>query len=225
MDAAKQNPIIEAYIGEYASGKSENAVNRAVELVHKKRQVTLVDLDLVEPFYTLRPIKKQLEELGITVIAWDTKETLGLGEAGSVIKPEMIWVLKRSGDIVLDLGYGVDGARVLNLLVGFKQNPFLKIIAVLNTTRPMTETVDDIIQFVKGLEPVDGLINNTHLGDETTVQLIQEGAKKVNAAAKKLNLPVIATSADERLREQLGAYDQMGNPVRYLKRYMAQTFW
>ena len=54
-------PIIEAYVGEYASGKSENAVNRALELKRQGLAVTLVDLDTVEPCYTLRPIKQELE--------------------------------------------------------------------------------------------------------------------------------------------------------------------
>jgi hypothetical protein len=66
-DELTNQPIIEAYVGEYASGKSENAVNRAVALRRQGRQVTLVDLDTVEPCYTLRPIKKELEELGLTV--------------------------------------------------------------------------------------------------------------------------------------------------------------
>ena len=57
--------IIEAYIGEYASGKSEMAINRALELKNQGRQVTLVDLDTVEPFYTLRILKKDLEEMGL----------------------------------------------------------------------------------------------------------------------------------------------------------------
>ena len=76
-DELTNQPIIEAYVGEYASGKSENAVNRAVALHRQGRQVTLVDLDTVEPCYTLRPIKKELEELGLTVVAWETRDTVG----------------------------------------------------------------------------------------------------------------------------------------------------
>ena len=57
--------IVEAYIGEYASGKSENAVNRALTLAKQGREVTLVDLDLVEPVYTLRPLISLLEEKGV----------------------------------------------------------------------------------------------------------------------------------------------------------------
>ena len=53
----KVDRIIEAYVGEYASGKSENAVNRALAIRGQGLSVTLVDLDTVEPCYTMRPIK------------------------------------------------------------------------------------------------------------------------------------------------------------------------
>ncbi|HHU32421.1 MAG: hypothetical protein ACOX1Y_13965 [Zhaonellaceae bacterium] len=221
----KNEPIVEGYIGEYASGKSENAVNRALFLAGQGRKVTLADLDIVEPFYTLRPIKKQLESLGINVLAWETKETFGLGEAGSIIRPEMRWVLKRDGDIILDIGYGVEGSKTLNLLEGIEDNPYLKIIAVVNTSRPATHRVEDIVEYVATLGRVDAIINNTHLGEETTVDIIQAGSKVVSEAAKRLGIPIIATSAEERFRQELGEKDIVGNPIRYIRRFMPHTFW
>lgn len=218
--------ILEAYIGEYASGKSEVAVNRAIELLNEKKQVTLVDLDLVEPFYTLRPIKNQLSEMGLQVVAWETKETLGLGEAGSTIKPEMRWVLRRPGDIILDIGYGVEGVRVLNLVEGAIGNKNLHIYVVINVGRPMTATVEDIVEYVQSLGAVDGLINNSHLGDDTTLEFIQEGAKIVAESAKLLNLPIIATYMERRFKDEVnGLTDVRGNPVRFLERFMTKTFW
>lgn len=221
----KSEPVIEGYVGEYASGKSENAVNRALSLVKQGRKVTLADLDIVEPFYTLRPIKSELESLGLNVLAWETKDTFGLGEAGTLLRPEIRWVLKRDGDIILDIGYGVEGAKTLNLLEGVKDNPYLKIIAVINISRPLTHTVDDIVEYVASLGRVDALLNNTHLGEETTVQVIQEGAKVVSEAAKRLGLEMICTSAEERFKPELGDKDIMGNPIKYLRRFMPQTFW
>jgi hypothetical protein len=218
--------IIEAYIGEYASGKSEVAVNRAIELLNEKRTVTLVDLDLVEPFYTLRPIKNQLSEMGLYVVAWETTETLGLGEAGSTIKPEARWVLRRPGDIILDIGYGVEGARVLNLIEGANSEKDLHIYVVLNIGRPMTASVNDIIEYVRSLGVVHGLINNSHLGDDTTLEFIQNGAEVISEAAELLNLPVIATYMEKRFNvEVTGSTDVKGNQIRYLNRLMTKTFW
>lgn len=217
--------IVEAYIGEYASGKSEVAVNRALELIGAGRQVNLVDLDLVEPCYTLRPIKKQLEATGMSVIAWETKDTIGLGEAGNIIRPESRWALYRDGDVVLDIGYGIEGAKTLNLIEGVEETPELRIYVVLNTKRPMTSTVNEIIEYLRDLGSIHGIINNTHLGDETTPDTVQEGSRIIREVSEILGVPVVATTAEEKVAEQLGQHDCMGNPVRPLKRYMPATFW
>jgi len=217
--------IVEAYIGEYNSGKSEVAINRALDLLNEGHKVTLVDLDIVEPFYTLRPLKKELENRGLTILAWETKETMGLGEAGNIIKPEMKWALRREGDVILDIGYGVEGAKTLNLVEEKEKNPELRIYAVLNIGRPMTSEEEDIIEYVKSLGPVHGLINNSHLGNETYVEFIQEGAGIISSAAEKLGLPIIATTIDYRLAEKMGPHDCLGNSVRLLYRYMDRSFW
>lgn len=217
--------IIEAYIGEYASGKSENAVNRAIALCRRGLPVTLVDLDTVEPCYTIRPIKRELEGMGITVDAWDTRDTVGLGEAGNIIKGSMRWALKRPGHIILDIGYGVHGAAVFHLIEDAVDNPWLKIIAVINMSRPLTRNIPDIVEYVRSLGRVDALLNNTHLAEETTAQLVQEGAKGVFQAAQKLKLPMTATAAVFEIAAEIGPVDCVGSPVRSLERLMPGAFW
>lgn len=219
------NRIVEAYIGEYASGKSENAVNRALSLVDQGRKVTLVDLDLVEPVYTLRPLIPLLEAKGIHVIAWKTSETLGLGEAGSILHPAMRWALRNEGDVILDIGYGAKGSAILNLLEGIEEEKNFKVLFVVNTLRPMTSSVEKIIEYLDEAGPADGLIANTHLGDDTTVQLMTDGLAMVKEAAKRVNLPVIAFSVDERYKENFPAGSYDGVPVRILKRYLPLGFW
>lgn len=225
MNNVQNEPIIEAYVGEYASGKSENAVNRAIRLQQQGLQVTLVDLDTVEPCYTLRPIKKELEEMGIDVVAWETRDTTGLGEAGNVIKGSMRWVLRRKGNIIMDVGYGVHGAKIFNLIEGAEDNPYLKIIAVINMSRPFTADVNSIMEYVSTLGRVDAVINNTHIAEETTVEIVQRGARGVTEAARKLKIPVMATSAVREIAEAIGRLDCVGNPVWPLDRIMPKTFW
>ena len=217
--------IVEAYVGEYASGKSEVAVNRALDLAEIGRQVTLVDLDIVEPCYTLRPIKKELEQKGITVLAWETKDMIGLGETGNILKAENRWALRRSGDIILDIGYGVEGAKTLKLLEDADSDPDLKVYAVVNIARPMTGSVSDIVQYVQELARIDGIINNSHLGDDTDLEIVQEGVRVVGEAARVLGIPVVATTAVVEFADRIGLVDSAGNPVRKLVRYMPRTLW
>jgi hypothetical protein len=225
MHPAKEQRVIEAYVGEYASGKSEVAINRALFMAALGRQVTIADLDLVEPFYTLRPLKRLLETKGLKVIAWDTRNTVGLGEAGSVIHPGARWVLRNPGDIILDIGYGVQGARSLNLLHGYQESKDLRIYAVINISRPLTNNEKRIVEYVKSLGRVDGLINNTHLGDDTDAATVQQGATVVSNAADQLGLPVIFTAVEEKLAPVIGTIDIRGNPVFVLRRYMPGAFW
>ena len=217
--------IVEAYTGEYASGKSENAVNRAISLAAQGRRVTLVDLDLVEPVYTLRPLIPLLEEKGVRVIAWKTEETLGLGEAGSTLHPAMRWALKNEGDVILDIGYGAKGSAVLNLLEGVDEEKDLKVLFVVNTLRPMTSSVERIIEYLHEAGPADGLIANTHLAEKTTAAMMKEGFAMVREAAAKVALPLVALAVEEQFAPDFpdGVYE--GVPVRLLTRYLPLGFW
>ncbi len=217
--------VVEAYVGEYASGKSECAVNRAVELARRGHRVTLVDLDIVEPCYTLRPIQDELRDAGVDVIAWETRKTVGLGEVGTLLKPQARWALRRPGDVIFDVGYGVAGARTLNLVEGAAADPDLVVLAVINASRPMTASVEDIVEHVRSLGRVDGLINNTHLAEETTAEVVQEGARLVDAAARILGLPMVATTALTEVAAAIGPRDAAGHPVRPIKRFMPHAFW
>ncbi|MDI6906990.1 MAG: hypothetical protein QMC81_05815 [Thermoanaerobacterales bacterium] len=217
--------VAEAYVGEYASGKSEVALNRALDLAGAGRTVTLVDLDIVEPCYTLRPLQKELAARGVDVVAWETRDTAGLGEAGTILKPGARWALRRPGDIIFDVGYGVGGARTLHLVEGVKDEPAFRVWAVINVSRPMTATADDIAQHVRQIGPVDGLINNTHLAEETTAEVVQEGARVVAEAGRRLGLPVVATTAVAPVAALIGPRDAEGHPVRALERFMPRGFW
>jgi len=140
--------IVEAYIGEYASGKSELAINRALELKSQGRQVTLVDLDTVEPFYTLRSLKRELESLGLKVISYAREDSFGLGETGAMLNPRARWALRNEGDVILDIGYGIQGAKTLNLVEGADESAELMILAVINASRPMTNSHDRIKEYL-----------------------------------------------------------------------------
>lgn len=221
----KLNRIIEAYVGEYASGKSEISINRALELRSQGRDVKLVDLDLVEPFYTLRPIKKRLEEEGLKVITMDSRGAVGIGETGALFHPEMKWALKDGGDVIFDVGYGVGGASALHLVEGASDEEALRIYAVVNVARPLTGSVEAIIEFVSSLGKVDGLINNSHLGKDTDLEIIREGAVLVSRAAKAMGIPVIATTVAREFSALVGDRDQVGNPVKIIDLFMENAYW
>ncbi len=216
--------IVEAFVGEYASGKSEIAINRALELKDQGHKVTLVDLDTVEPFYTLRILSKQLWDMGLNIISYSREDAFGLGETGAMLKPAARWALMNEGDVILDIGYGVQGARTLNLVEGAYESPELCIMAVINGTRPMTNSRDRSMEFLKELGRVDAVVLNTHLGDQTTIEIITEGNQFIREAAEELGIPVAYIAISEEFQGLIPT-DKWDLPVKYIKRYMPGAIW
>ena len=221
---------VEVFAGAYASGKSETALNRARHLVEQGEKITLVDLDSVEPAYTLRPIAKELSDLGINVIT--QPDNFGLGEAASYVTPAQINCLKNDGDIIIDVGYGAGGLDILDIITDIDAETDLRIYLVVNTSKFETSTVENIIEYVsfsEGLEKrpwkkFTGFISNTHFGDETTKDDIINGYEKLKKASAQLNIPIRAIGVPKNLAKDFESnYDD--TEVWFYNRMMPKAFW
>lgn len=227
-----KNRIVEVFTGAYASGKSEISINRAIMLNKDDNPVTLVDLDTVEPAYTLRPIKQQLETYGIKVITQE--DYFGLGETGNVITPAQKNCLMMSNDnIVIDVGYGAGGLDILNLVAGIEDEPDLNIYIVINASKPETSSVEEIVRYVKWAQGEDqqvwkkfkGIISNTHFGDETQPDDVMRGFEITAKASEILNIPIRAITVSENLYSSFESLIYSGVPVWTLKRFMPKALW
>ena len=220
--------VVEIYAGAYASGKSETALNRARQYAQLNKQITLVDLDTVEPAYTLRPIANDLRKMGIDVIT--QPDNFGLGEAASYVTPAQVNFLSNDGDIIVDVGYGAGGLDILDIVNNIDKETNLQAYLVVNTAKFETSTVDNIIEYVDfagGSErkyDFSGMISNTHFGDETTKEDVINGYNKLKTASQKVNIPIRAIGSDEKLAQDFGlTYD--GVEVWTYKRMMPKAFW
>lgn len=221
---------VEVYAGAYASGKSETAINRARQFAKLYKNITLVDLDTVEPAYTLRPIAGELEKEGINVIT--QLEYFGLGEAGSYITPAQQNCLNVKGDMVIDVGYGASGLDMLDILAGIDEEKDLRIYLVVNTAKYETCNVENLTEYVtfsEGLEKrpwkkFDGLISNTHFGDESTKEDVIRGYEIVKEVSKNTGIPIRAIGVDKKLSTDFGlTYD--GIDVWVYDRIMPTAMW
>lgn len=219
---------VEVYAGAYASGKSETALNRARQYAKAGKAITLVDLDTVEPAYTLRPIAKQLQEEGINVIA--QLDYFGLGEAGSYITPAQQNCLATDGDIIIDVGYGASGLDILDILNNIEKETNLEIYLVVNTSKFETCNADNIVEYItfsEGIEKRDwkhftGLISNTHFGDDTVKDDVVRGYEILKKASERVNIPVRAIGVDKKI-DFPPFYD--GVEVWFYDRLMPNALW
>ncbi len=221
---------VEVFAGAYASGKSETALNRALQFAKKGEKITLVDLDTVEPAYTLRPLEDKLTQRGINVITQPEYE--GLGEAANYVNSRQINCLSVSGDVIIDVGYGASGLDILDIINNIDNEDYMDIFIVINTSKFETFSKENIIEYVsfaEGLEKrpwkkFSGIISNTHLGDETTKEDIIRGYQIIKSASIELGIPIRAIGVAQNLKNQFeDKYD--GVDVWFYERMMPDALW
>lgn len=221
---------VEVYAGAYASGKSETALNRALQFAKHGKKITLVDLDTVEPAYTLRPLEERLTKRGINVITQPEYE--GLGEAANYVNSRQINCLSVCGDVIIDVGYGASGLDILDIINNIDNEEYMDIFIVINTSKFETFSKENIVEYVsfaEGLEKrpwkkFSGIISNTHLGDETTKEDIIRGYQIIKSASIELGIPIRAIGVAQNLKNQFeDKYD--GVDVWFYERMMPDALW
>ena len=221
--------IVEAYLGEYAAGKSEIAINRALELAGEDRNVTLVDLDPIRSLSAYSSLWENLKDEGIGILYLEPGENLEPSESGEVPKTAVSQVLDRPEDIVFDLSFGTSGVKMLNQIEGTKEDPGLRRILVANFSRPLLAEADDLVEYAHDLGRIDALIVNTHLSEETTPATMIEDIRKAVIAAYKLSVPIDAVVVSEDFIKKypnfapVNDFVEVGRekyPLRVLKRYL-----
>ena len=97
--------------------------------------------------------------------------------------------------IVIDVGGDDDGAIALGRYKQFFDSADYEMSLVVNTRRPLSGTVEEIVEMKQNIEyasrlNVTNIIADTNLGPETTKEIIEEGYFLIEKAAKQMNLPV-----------------------------------
>ncbi len=206
-----QTPVFDCgiivLVGGFGSGKSEVAVNLARHFVTtQKLPVTLADLDIVNPYFRSREAAKELASLGVKpLIPPGTQVYADL----PVIIPEIKGAIQHNeGKLILDVGGDDFGARVLRSLADAFVPGRYDLLLVLNRNRPFTANVEGTLAMINEIEVASGLkftgiISNTHLLDETTVETVSEGLELAHRVARKSGLPVKLITAVANIAEKL----------------------
>ena len=215
---------IQIITGHYGSGKTEYAVNLALHLAQERENVTLADLDIVNPYFRSYEQAKRLEDAGIRVIVTSCG---GIADIPA-INPEVMSVFQQEKWTgVLDIGGDPIGARVLARFAPQLKTSEFDLLFVLNANRPETKDVESALQYMQGIEAecrqkVTGIVNNTHLCGETTAEDILKGAKLAHALSERTSLPVIHHAVQRKFVEQV--QDKLSEPVLPMNIYMKKPW-
>ncbi len=182
--------------GYYGSGKSEVAVNLTVQ----KNFDILVDLDIINPYFRSRELEEELNKLGIESISSDISSRASLDMpyiSSKIFKP----FRDQSKKAIFDLGGNDQGAKLLRQFDDYRHVD-IDLLLVINIYRYETDSVEHILKLINKIEgmggfKITGLVNNSNLLKDTTIDHVLEGQKIVEKVSELTNLPVVYTTVWE----------------------------
>lgn len=218
-------------IGGAGAGKTELALNLSVFKASRYGGSTLIDLDIVNPFFRVRKLRDEVEALGVKVICPGDRVVAGDIPA---LPPAAWGALETPGQaVVCDIGGGEPGLRPLGRLKELAAARSANVFFVLNPFRPGFTSPAELAESFKhmcGLSAmqVTHLVANPNLSGETSVELFREGLAMVQDFAGKAGLPLAFAVVASELAGKLGVATE-GLPGFYssgdLKVFVLERYW
>ena len=191
---------VKVLIGNYGSGKSELALNFAMQAAARGDRTELLDLDMVNTYFRLTERGKLVEQKEIRLVspnfACSGIETLSLP---AVVSSSFVldW-----DTVIFDVGGDDVGATAL----GRYHQDFadlepgsLEVLNVVNIRRPLAGSVEKILRLQEGMQTharlqITGMINNTNLATMTGPDDLWDGYEMLREVSDLTGIPVAYTT-------------------------------
>ena len=214
---------VKVLIGNYGSGKSELALNFAMQAAARGDRTELLDLDMVNTYFRLTERGKMVEQKEIRLVspnfACSGIETLSLpAEVSSAFVLD--W-----DTVIFDVGGDDVGATAL----GRYHQDFmalepgaLEVLNVVNIRRPLASTEEKIHRLQEGMQAharlqITGMINNTNLATMTSADDLWDGYEVLREVVDRTGIPVAYTTGKREFLDAFLARDPdpkyVGKPV------------
>ena len=221
-------------IGNYGSGKTEIALNLAVQSAAEGKRTQVVDLDKINDYFRMSDHVKLLDEKKINLVS-PTFAGAGLTQTnmsaavGSAFAQD--WDL-----VVFDVGGDPAGAMSLARYhsdFAALEPGQLEVYDIINVRRPMSETPEKILKLKADMEgfarqTVTGFVHNSNLQAWASAQDLRDGYPVVKAASEMSGIPIVHTTGlpaylDEFLRDEGLDRRFIGTPIP-LTTYMHRSW-
>lgn len=211
-------------VGHAGSGKTEISVNLAMDLAKLGHPFALADLDIVNPYFRSRRYKDLIEEKGGRLIASSPE---AMDADLPTMPPEVFALFDNPGLYgVMDIGGDPTGARVLARYRSRLEECGARMLCVVNGNRPLSDTAEKAAEYVRRIAEtagmkIDGLINNTHCCQLTSIDDIRQGAELTHEVSVVTGIPVICHAVPQHLVAQASDFVY---PIFPMKLYMTKPW-
>ena len=194
-------------VGNYGSGKTELALNLAERFAAAGEKTTLVDLDIVNPYFRSGEKAEEMRRAGVRMLM----PTFAMTTVDIPALPaEIQSVFETPADrVIFDVGGDDTGAAALGRYApSFRKNRADTVCAlVVNCMRPLTETEADILEMAdrigkRGRLSIDWIVNNTNLADRTEPGMVETGERILLGCAEKMGVRRVATAGEAEVLAQ-----------------------
>lgn len=208
--------------GHYGSGKTNIAVNMALDLKKQKQNAAIADLDIVNPYFRTKDSSRQLAENGIRLIVSEFANS----NVDIPALPQDMYAITddKSLNTVIDVGGDDRGVLALGRLSDkiISENDY-DMLLVINCYRPLTRNAADTVEVLREMEasckiPFTGIVNNSNLGAQTTAEDVLNSVKYAEEISQITNLPIVMTSVDEKVYSSLQGKIKDLFPLRLQKK-------
>lgn len=197
--------------GYYGTGKTNLSLNIAIDMSKKNKNISVVDLDIVNLYFRISDFKNILQKEGIGLVAPNY--------AGSSLDiPSLTGVLNakiNTGEhLVIDVGGDDVGATALGRYEDSIKKSNYTMIYVDNFFRYKEGHIDETLETISNIEKksrlkIDYIVNNPNLGNETTAKDVESSLLSVQKASVLANKPLVFTSARRDIAEQVSGIKEI----------------
>jgi CobQ/CobB/MinD/ParA nucleotide binding domain len=210
-------------VGHFGSGKSEIALNLAFGMRERGRDVSVVDLDVVKPYFRVRLAREELQAKGIRLVAPEGDRFYA---DLPIIVPEVRGALSRDDNtnarVIVDAGGDDLGAKAFGAMANLVDRERAELLFIVNTRRPFADTQEGLLGMLREVEAaahatVTGLVANTHLMEETTPEIVRGGLAAARELSAATGIPVRFCTA---LRRLVGSLADLDCPLLPIDRHV-----
>lgn len=210
--------------GHYGCGKTNLSINLALDLVAIYGEATLVDLDVVNPYFRSSDYAELLTRRGVRVIA---PTFAGTTLDVPSLSPAVASAFEASGAVIFDVGGDDAGATALGRYaenVCAIDHDFLYVV---NRYRTLTATPAEAAEVLPEIERAShlkatGIVNNSHLRELTDVDTVLDSLAYARESAALLELPLRFTTVPKRLASEFSS--QPGTATYVENAYPVDTY-
>lgn len=194
-----------AVCGHYGAGKTNLTVNLALEAARKGERVTVVDMDIVNPYFRTADFRELFSGSGVELIAPVYANTnLDI----PVLPPSVASAIRDRERVFLDVGGDDDGAVALGGFSGLIREKAYTMLYVVNRCRELDPDPTDEAKLLERIQrasrlKVTHLVDNTNLGRETTSGLLERSGEYMETLSRLTGLPVLFRAADKIIADMI----------------------